>query len=96
MRRLVLLISALLLAGPGALLTGTVVDESGAPVEGARVRLRAAETYVVTGMDGRFTLADQAAVPGREITAARPGHVIDGVTLKDGVSDYRKIGRAHV
>lgn len=89
MRRLVLLISALLLAGPGALLTGTVVDESGAPVEGARVRLRAAETYVVTGMDGRFTMADQAAVPGREITAARPGHVIGGVTLKDGVSDYR-------
>ncbi len=89
MRRLVLLLSMFLLAAPGEALRGTVVDENGAPVAGARVRLRAADAFVVTGTDGRFVLADPASTPGREITAARPGHVIGGATLKDGVFDYR-------
>lgn len=89
MRRLVLLLSAFLLAGPGETMTGTVVDENGAPIEGARVRLRAAETFVITDADGRFAIADPAAGPGRELTAARPGHIIGGVTLKDGLADHR-------
>lgn len=88
MGRLVLLLSVFLLAAPGETLTGTVVDASGAPVADARVRLRTAETFAVTGADGRFVLADPASAPGREITAARPGHIIGGTTLKDGVFDY--------
>ncbi len=89
MRRLALLLFAFLAAAPGETLTGTVVDAAGAPVEGARVRLRASEPFAVTGADGRFTLADAASAPGREITAARPGHIIAGATLKDGIFDYR-------
>lgn len=89
MRRLVLLLSIFLLAAPGETLTGMVVDESGVPVEGARVRLRAAEAVVITGADGRFVLADPASAPGGEITAARPGHIIGGTTLKAGIFDYR-------
>ena len=89
MRRLALLLAVLLIAAPGETMTGTVVDETGRPVEGARVRLRASETFVVTGADGRFVLADRISAPEREITAALPGHIIAGATLKSGVFDYR-------
>ena len=89
MRRLALLVFALLLAAPGETLTGTVVDAAGQPVEGARVRLRSSPTFVLTRPDGRFTLADPKAAPGGEITAAGPGHIIGGATLKDSVFDYR-------
>ena len=89
MRRLALLVLALLLAAPGETLTGTVVDASGQPVEGARVRLRSSSTFVLSARDGRFTLADPRAAPGGEITAASPGHIIAGATLKDAVFDYR-------
>ncbi|MSP48012.1 MAG: hypothetical protein EXQ95_01670 [Alphaproteobacteria bacterium] len=88
MRRLALLMSTLLLAAPGETLTGTIVDTAGQPVEGARVRLRTSTAFVLSGPDGRFTLADPAAAPGREITAARPGHIIGGVTLKEGIFHY--------
>ena len=89
MRRLALLVCALLLAAPGETLTGSVVDALGQPVEGARVRLRSSSTLVLTQPDGRFTLADPAAAPGRVITAASPGHIIAGATLRDAVFDYR-------
>ncbi len=89
MRRPALLLLALILAAPGETLRGTVVDAAGQPVDGARVRLRASQTVVLTTPDGRFALADPAAAPGGEITAARAGHIIGGVTIKDTVFDYR-------
>jgi hypothetical protein len=88
MRRLILLL-ALLVAAPGETLTGTVVDAAGQPVDGARVRLRASSTVVLTDSSGRFALADATAAPGGEITAAHTGHIIGGAVLKSGVSDYR-------
>lgn len=89
MRRLLLLLLALLVAAPAETLTGTVVDAAGQPVGGARVRLRASSTVVLTDAGGRFTLADAGAAPGGEITAARPGHIIGGAVVKAGLSDYR-------
>ena len=89
MRRLVLLLLASILAAPGETLRGTVVDAGGQPVDGARVRLRASQTFVLTTPDGRFTLADPAAAPGGDITAARAGHIIGGATIKKAVFDYR-------
>jgi hypothetical protein len=89
MRRLAFLLAVLALAAPGEVLTGTVVDEAGRPVAGARVRIRTEVHSVATDASGRFVLADPKAAPGREITAAHPDHVIAGATLKDGIFDYR-------
>jgi len=89
MRRLALLIAALLIAAPGEMLTGTVVDASGQPVEGARVRLRTSPSFVLTDAQGRFTLADPSTTPDAEITAALPGHIIGGAIVKHGIRAYR-------
>jgi len=89
MRRLVLLLAALLVAAPGDTLTGIVVDAADQPVEGARVRLRASPSFVLTDAEGHFALADPAIAPDAEITAARPGHLIGGAIVKSGISAYR-------
>lgn len=89
MHRLATALLALLLSAPGTPLTGTVVDEADRPIAGARVRMRAAPEFVLSGVDGRFVIADPRAAPGAEITAALPGHLIGGITTKDGVYDYR-------
>lgn len=93
LRLLALLVLALLAAAPGPALTGRVVDQDGRPLDSARVRLRSSEGLVLTGADGRFLLADPAAAPGREITAAAPDHAIAGATLRAGISDYTLVLR---
>jgi hypothetical protein len=101
LRRLLLCLFAVLVAvpgpaqepGPATALTGQVVDQDGRPVEGARVRVRTSAILAHSGADGRFLLADPAAAPGREITAAAPNHVIAGTVLRDGLRDYSLVLR---
>jgi outer membrane receptor protein involved in Fe transport len=66
---------------------GTVVDASGAPVAGAKIRTRPASVEVVTGADGTFELT---GLPPRVVLIiSAPGHA-DLVTVVDGTAGMRR------
>ena len=63
-------------------LTGTVTDESGAPVSGALVKLLAKGDSTQTDKDGKFTIQeDQTSLPSGSF---KPGHI----TINDGILRY--------
>jgi outer membrane cobalamin receptor len=74
--------------GQAGLLTGTVVDPSGAPIPNATVRLDVSGTTMAeadTGSDGRFTLT--ASVPGGArivVTAAGFAQAVEPASDSDG------------
>ena len=74
-------------AGQAGLLTGTVVDSSGAPIPNATVRLDVSGATMAeadTGSDGRFAL--KASVPGGArivVTAAGFAQAVEAVSDND-------------
>jgi hypothetical protein len=67
-----------------SVVSGTVFDNAGLPLQGAVVQ--SGELYTVTGSDGRFTL--KGATPGAEVTVTAPGYTtftgtVDGKPLDD-------------
>src|SRR5207237_983331 len=94
-RQLILLALAWPLASasaePWRAIEGVVVDAAGKPIEGAVVRLRAAEPSSPTDALGRFRLMTHAIATGIQITAAKPGYIIAGAPLVPGAEPYRLV-----
>lgn len=76
-----------LAAGEGVAISGTVVDQDGAAVAGARVRVRATENMVLSGADGRFTLSGLAPGAEMEVTAWADGFYIASTHVTPPTAD---------
>lgn len=61
-------------AGPRSPLAGRVLDPSGKPAPGARVRIQAADLVVISDAEGAFVL--EGLIEPAKITAALPGYRI--------------------
>jgi hypothetical protein len=90
MRARLLVAVALLLgrAAHAAEISGTVVDDRGAPVAAAHVRLRGTTLGTATDGDGRFRLPF-ARAPGATLAAAKEGYLNAGVPLAKTRGPYR-------
>ncbi|MBL8742275.1 MAG: carboxypeptidase regulatory-like domain-containing protein [Myxococcales bacterium] len=68
--------------------SGVVVDQDGAPVEGAIVMQGGGEIALVTGADGSFTVELTQSIPGvPTAVAAKVGYRADGVELEELPTD---------
>jgi hypothetical protein len=86
--RLVLSLAGALIAGRAtAAVEGAVVDERGAPIATARVRLQGTATATETDERGRFHLPAGAA--GAVLAAAKEGYLNAGVRLRHVQVPYR-------
>ena len=91
------LVGLLLLAGcaPDDTVAGLVLDEAGAPIAGAVVRLQATELFTTTDAQGEFTLQGIPTVGEFRLTAFATGFYIKEADTRTGATDVKIALVAH-
>lgn len=89
MNHRVFILAVLFLAFTAMALTGKVVDQSGAPLQGVIVQLVADGAMVVTGRDGSFTLKSKQPLDAQGVDRSKVR-----TRLQDGVLLFTSIGGA--
>lgn len=80
---------------PPDAVAGRILDETGAPLEGAVVRLQATSVHTVTDADGNFILQGVPLKEPFRITAYVPGYFIKEADTRAGVSGVIIVLHAH-
>ena len=83
-------------AAPQAALSGTVVDETGAPLPGAVVRVKATEIETLSDQQGHFSFDGLTPCEAVFVTAWASGYYINGVDdVRPGDKQVEIILHAH-